>query len=78
MATLIHESRRVLALLVLGGLLGTGCAPQLAGPPPPAPSQAKIQKNRVKRVPARQIVAPPPAWGNKIVMAKARAETTTF
>lgn len=67
------------ALCLAVALGAVGCAPRVASPPPKAPAQAKAQKGKQKtRNPARQHVAPPPAYGNKVVMASSEAPATSM
>lgn len=66
-------------LLVFGGL-GAACAHRVVPDiqaPPPTPKESRFQDNQKpkKSEPPPDLVAPPPAYGNKIVMAKAQPST---
>jgi hypothetical protein len=66
----------VLRFVFLLGLvaLATGCGKGAMEPPKVAPrGDQQTQAPRRLEVPRPRLLAPPPAYGNKIVMAKARA-----
>jgi hypothetical protein len=61
-----------LTLLALGGVVlaacGSGAVPMPAKPPP-RPVETKTETSPHRQGPP-QLIAPPPAYGNKIVMAR--------
>jgi len=67
--------KRLLVSLVLAGILGaaTGCGAS-ATPEPAAPSreanQTRVPRERREQRPLPKLIAPPPAYGNRVVMAR--------
>lgn len=71
--------RRVFfTVLVLAAGVATACGggaiPRPAEPPPPV-SEPRTRVDRAPETETPKLIAPPPAYGNKVVMAK--APTTT-
>jgi len=72
-------ARPLALLLVLLGALVGGCG-QGAMEPPEAPARTADHDTRAPRRLDRRprLIAPPPAYGNKVVMAKATAATAQY
>jgi hypothetical protein len=56
------------AVVLAIGVVGCGGASVSAGKPPARTGEASIRTQKVRQGPPR-LIAPPPAYGNKIVMA---------
>lgn len=56
------------AVVLAIGVVGCGGASVSAGKPPARTGEESIRTQRVRQAPPR-LIAPPPAYGNKIVMA---------
>jgi hypothetical protein len=70
--------RRVLCSFLLATLV-VGCGAANANGPAPATSDSRTsRKDREKREEPPVLIAPPPAYGNKIVMAECARDTTMF
>ncbi len=67
-------------ILLLTGLSLTtlGCASSPQKPPETAPKQARVERQDQKQQdqPTYEHVAPPPAYGNRVVMAEEKREFT--
>ncbi len=78
----LHKMRQALlftsALLLAFGLAACGgAATSLPAQPPPRPSQPRTEVTAPQREQAPRLIAPPPAYGNKIVMARGPAPQST-
>lgn len=69
---------RVGALAVFALCLGSGCATSTPPSPkePPRAIEPRTENQPARRTPEH--LAPPPAYGNKIVMARGRASTEAY
>jgi|GEM_PF-1238394 len=70
-------------VLVAATFLSFGCAqraaPEIQAPPPiPKDSRSQISPKPKKRDLQPELIAPPPAYGNKVVMAQAKPVRSTF
>jgi hypothetical protein len=63
------------AVVLAVGVVGCGGASMPAGKPP-ARTGEESRAQKVRQAPPR-LIAPPPAYGNKIVMAQGDGATTT-
>jgi len=64
---------RLAALFAAIGLFGCGGA-SLSPSKPPARADAQSTRIQKSRLPPPKLIAPPPAYGNKIVMASRSGE----
>ena len=64
-------------LLALGLSACGGAATSLPAQPPPQQTQPRTEVTAPERERAPRLIAPPPAYGNKIVMAQGPALHTT-
>ena len=67
--------------LSVGFFAVAGCAARAAPPPSTPRDPAELPQTEVaprEREPAPKLLAPPPAYGNKIVMARARTPANRF
>ncbi|HEY6725763.1 MAG TPA: hypothetical protein VI197_17130 [Polyangiaceae bacterium] len=78
---LLGALRTLKTLVILGALFGvSGCAG--ANMPPPAQPPPRLQKSRSQATPKQapqhppELVAPPPAYGNKVVLASGSRATS--
>jgi hypothetical protein len=65
------------SFMLIGLVVVAGCAAQAATPPSTPRDPAELPQTEVaprEREPAPKLLAPPPAYGNKIVMARARTQ----
>ncbi len=65
----------------IGLVVVAGCAAHAAPPPSTPRDPAELPQTEVaprEREPAPKLIAPPPAYGNKIVMARARTPADRF
>lgn len=72
--------RAMLALVTIAAIGATGCASKMEAPPASALKQAR-QDSKLDREQLeleRRHVAPPPAYGNKVVLATDENSLTTF
>lgn len=72
--------RRFLSSFVICALCGaaTACGAQITAPrtKPPLPTEASTQRTSTER-PQPKLIAPPPAYGNKIVVVPTVSENET-
>jgi glucose/arabinose dehydrogenase len=67
------------AALVAVTLMGCGArSAQPAKPPPPVNPETRVNPERKEQQEQPPLIAPPPAYGNKIVMAAAETSRTTY
>jgi len=76
---MVNSVRRLLAPLLLVGFAAlTGCGQSATPAPAAAPreaTQTRVPPRRHER-PLPRLIAPPPAYGNRVVMARAPATTS--
>lgn len=78
----LHKMRQALLftsalLLALGLAACGGAATSLPAQPPPQQSQPRTEVTAPEQEPSPRLIAPPPAYGNKIVMAQGPAPRST-
>ncbi len=78
----LHKMRQVLPLasallLALGLTACGGAATSLPAQPPPQQTQPRTEVTAPEREQAPRLIAPPPAYGNKVVMAQGPAPSST-
>lgn len=69
-----------MALIISVSLVSAACSTHVATPPKPPPDPASQSRTDAlpKPEPAPKLIAPPPAYGNKIVMASAPSERASL
>jgi hypothetical protein len=74
MRPLFSSLSAVLVAIALSGCVASGGQP--AKPPPPVNPETRVTPERRSEPPT--LIAPPPAYGNKIVMAGAESPRQTY